>query len=122
DSGSARYERRLCGVTSGLGGRDFGSGGEIGLDGIIQFLLGDGIFLCQRGVAIHVELGLALIRVGPQDLRVSLRKLTISLSKLTFSFSQSRSGLIECRLERTRINLKQQLPFSDERAFRVMLL
>ena len=66
------HDRGLGRLDPGTGGLDLGLSGEIGLDGIIEFLVGDRLLLGQRGVAIHVELGLALIRLGLCELRLGL--------------------------------------------------
>ena len=77
--------------------------------------------LGQRGVAIDVELGLALVRLGLHELRLACRA-GCWPARAALRLCQLALGLIERRLERPRINLKEQLPFPDEGTFRVALL
>src|SRR4030095_336000 len=78
-SGFGRRDRSFGGNDSSLRRLDPGSsrfdlslGGEIGLDGIIKLLVGDGLLLGQRPVAILIELGPALIGVALCQLRLGL--------------------------------------------------
>ena len=48
--------------------------GEIVLRRVVQILLRDGLLLGQRSVAIHIQLGAALIRFRHRDLRLGLRQ------------------------------------------------
>ena len=57
----------------------------------------------ERNIAIYVELGLDLIRLG-------LRELLLSIGELPF-------GLIQRRLESSRIDLKEQLSLLYKGAF-----
>ena len=87
--------------------RHLGLGGKVGLDRIVKVLLGDRPRFGQRRIAIDIELRLALVRFRLQLLRVGLGKLSVCL--------------IENGLERPRIERKEQLSLSDERAFGVVL-
>ena len=77
------------------------------MNGVVEVLLADRLLFGQRRVAIHVELGLDLIRLG-------LRELLLGIGELRF-------GLIQGRLESSRIDLKQQLSLSHKRAFLIGL-
>ena len=66
---------------------DGGLVGQIGLDGVIQFLLADGLGLCQRRVTLHIELGLAefghrLVQRGFVGAIVNLEELIAFFHKL----------------------------------------
>ena len=74
-------DRRLVGL-------ELGQGGEISLDGIVEFFLADGLFTGQRGVAVDVQFG--LLRLG------------LILGKLCPS-------LIEGGLKGAGINLEKQI-------------
>ena len=69
--------------------------GKIGLDGIVERLLRNRLLFGERNVAIYVELGLHLIRLGQRELLLGIGEL--------------RFGLIQRRLESSRINVEQQL-------------
>src|SRR2546422_2998356 len=96
------------------GSRDRGPRGEIGLDGIVEFLGRDGACFCQRRITFDVELGLALIRPGALDAGAGFKQLTSCFCKLPFCPS-------DCRLKRPRINFKEWLTFPDKRTLCVNL-
>ena len=57
---------------SGSGSLDLSLAGEIALDGVIEILIGNGLLLCERRIAIDVELSLALICLGSHKLSLEL--------------------------------------------------
>ncbi len=63
-----------------------------------------------------------MVGLGLLELRPGLQKLRVGLDELTFGARQIAFGLIERRLERPRINLKEQLPFPDKGTLDVVLL
>ena len=72
--------------------------------GVIQILLADGFGLGQGSVFFYVQFALVLVRLRRSELRFSLNELRLCLRQLAL-------GLIERRLERTGIDLKEQLAF-----------
>ncbi len=73
---------------------------QVRLHSVVIFFLADGLVLHQWTVAFYVELRLA--------------QSGLSLGEQTF-------GLVEHRLERTRVNLKQQIAFLDRVALAIVL-
>ncbi len=70
DPGFGRHNRRLRRLDSSVSRFDLRLGHEIGLDGVIEFLVSNGLLLGERSVAIHIELGFALIGLGLCALRL----------------------------------------------------
>ena len=93
----------------------------VGLRGVIEILLRDRLLLGERSVAILIQLRLALIRFGAGQLRLRLRPSRLGLGELRLGLRQLPLRLIDGRLERPGIDLKQQLALADEGAFGVVL-
>ena len=89
---------------------------------VIQILLRDGLLLCERSVAVHIELRPALIGFRHGDLGLGLRQLSLRLLHLPLRLRQLTFGLIQHGLKGPRIDLKQQLALLDESALFVRLL
>ena len=89
--------RLLDGGFHGLN-RRFGS--QVGLDLVIQLALRNRLFLCERRIALNIQLRLPELRLGLCELRPCL---------------------IEQRLEWTRIDVEQHLVFADNLTFPVVL-
>src|SRR5207249_5299744 len=98
-----------------------GSGGHVVLRRVVEILLANGLLLRQRRVAIHIELGPDLICLNYGELRLGLSELRLCLGHLPVGLRELALPLIEDRLKRTGINLKQQLSLLDEGTFRVIL-
>ena len=92
--------RSLCGLHRGLGLR-------LLLNIVVELALGDGTGLGERSIPLDVDL-------GQTELRLRLKHLTLCLGQLAF-------GLIERCLERTRIDLEQDLAFGHLGAFSIIL-
>src|SRR5205085_3279402 len=89
----------------------------------------------ERRVLVHIELRLDLISlrlrelrlrlqeltVGLRHLRLGLRNLRVRLLELSLKLRDLAVGLIQRGLKAAGIDLKQQLPFLDERTFFVIL-
>ena len=98
---------RFCRINLSFGGSDLSLGGNIGLNRIVEILLANRLLFGQWNIAIHVELGLDLIRFG-------LRELLLGIGELRF-------GLIECCLKGSRIDLEQRLALPDVGTFGIVL-
>ncbi len=99
--GDLREAEAQFGLVEGRIGRLYaGFGSEIGLDGIIEFLLTDGALLGERPVPFDIQFGFP--QSGP-------------------GYRQLCFGLGHCRLECTRINFEQQIAFLHRRPFLVIL-
>ena len=87
--------------------RHLGLGSEVGLDGIVQFLLTDGTFLGERRIAGNVQLGLAELRL--RSLKICLRLFQVGAS------------LIKRCAKRPRIYFEESRVFANECAIRIAL-
>ena len=90
------FDRGLGRLHGGVGGSDLRLGGfhlrrrrlhlrlrgRVVLGGVVQILLGDGLLLRERRVAVHIELRAALIRFRHRDLRFGLGQLRARLAQL----------------------------------------
>ena len=108
---------------------------QVALHRVVQLLLADRPALRQRRVARDVELGLALRGLGALDLGFVLDDLRqrlldlglargdlgLGLAQLRFGQGQSGLGLIHSRLERSRIDLEEQVTALDQRALAIVL-
>jgi hypothetical protein len=121
NGGCGHLNLRPRGFHCSFGRLDLSLRGHVGLGGIVEVLLGDGLLLRERDVAVLVELGLGLIRFRHQDLRLCLRELRLRLRALPVGLSQSTESLIERCLERPRIDFEKQLTLGDERTLGVIL-
>ena len=83
-----KLEIQFRALDRGLRGRDCGLGHQAGMLRVNKLLLADGLFLCEGGVALDVEFGFVELGLGLGELA---------------------PGLIQCRLERARINVEQQI-------------
>ena len=84
-SGALVMLRDVFGRVPGIGRLHVRLGREIALDSVIEFLVGDRLLLGERDVAVYVELGFALIRLGLCALRLRLQELTVGLRKQSLS-------------------------------------
>jgi len=75
-------------------------GPEIGLHGVIEFLLANGILFCERRVPRHIYLRLA-------QFRFCLIQIRSGLSKISF-------GLVERGLKGSRVYLEEWSPLPDK--------
>ena len=71
------------------------------------------MLLHERGVAVFVELGSHLICLGQGNLCFGLQKLRLCLRQLSVGLRELPQRVIERRLKRARINLKEQLVLPD---------
>ena len=83
----------------------------------VQILLGNRVLLRERGVAVFVELRLALVRLGARQLRLGLLILRLGLSQLAVRLRELPARLIRRRLKRSRIDFEKQLTLFNEGAF-----
>ena len=90
-----------------MGRSHCGFRGEVVLSGVVEILLARRLLLRQRSVTFHIELGADLNGFGIGKLRLSLSKLSL--------------GLVESCLKGPGINLKEELPLVDKRAFFIVL-
>ena len=93
----------------------------VGLPGVVQILLCDGLLLGQWNVAILVHLRLALVGFRARELRLCLNQSGSGLRQLCLGLRQLSDCLIGRGLQRPRVDLKQQLSFADEGTFGVVL-
>ena len=113
DCGLAGLNLSLRSSNGCLGGLYLGLICKIRLRCVVEILLADGISLCQRSVLLYIELALELVRLSCRKLRLVLNQLRLRLRQLALC-------LIECRLEWTRIDLKEKLSLADERSFLIV--
>ena len=81
---------------------------EVGLDCVIQLLLASSAFFSKRHVARHIDLSLAKLGLGPLENPVCLLEACLTL--------------VEGRLKRARIYLKEKRTFLGIRAIDMVLL
>ncbi len=79
----------------------------LGLNVVIQLALRDGVNLRERRIALHIDLRQA--------------ELGLRLGELTFRLRELSLRLFESGLERSRINLKENVALVYGRAFAVVL-
>src|SRR5260370_39560694 len=75
----------------------------------------------ERGIAVFIELRLALVCFGARQLRFRLLILRLSLRQLAVRLGQLSPRLVRRSLKWARIDLEKQLALLDERAFRIVL-
>jgi hypothetical protein len=115
DLGSGRFNLRLRGLHLSLRR-------HVILRGVVHVLLGDGLLFRQWGVPVDIELGSYLIGFRYGQLCFGLREPCLGLRQLPVGLCELALALLDNGLERPRIDLKKQLPFLYEGAFRVVLL
>ena len=102
-----RFDSRFAGLDLRFRGGYRGLGGRVVLNGVVEILLTGGLFLSQGSVPVDVQLGSALHGLGVRQHGLGLRQLSL--------------GLVKRGLKGARINLEEQLPFLNGRAFLVAL-
>ena len=121
-AGGGSCDLRLGGFYLSSCGLKLRLGRQVVLRGVVEILLGDGLLLGERGVAVDVELNAALIGLRYGHLRFRLGKLRLRLLQLALSLRELALRLIQRCLEGPRIDLKQQLAFANEGALGIGLL
>ena len=97
-------------------------GSHVVLRSIIQILLGNSFLLGEGSIALDVELRAALIGFRDRHSGFSLRQLRVRLRQLPLGLRKLPACLIQCRLERTRVDLEEKLAFLHESALYVSLV
>ena len=115
DRGRGRCTAASRGLDLGLGRLHPGLGrrrpapcSQIGLGGVIEVLLGDGLLFGERDVTVLIELGFVLIRFGLESCasdwtRLGLGGCALACASCPWDCSRGLKG--------PRIDLEQQLPF-----------
>ena len=94
---------------------------QVVLIGVVDFLLRHRLLLCERGVAVGIELRAVLIRFGTAQIGTRLDQARLGLRELSVGLGKLAQGLIDGCLKRAGIDLKEHLVFPDEGALDVIL-
>jgi hypothetical protein len=92
---AARLDLRFGGFDTSFRGFDLGSGGDVIMHGVVEFLLGDRLLFCEGRVFVYVHLCSSPIRHRLGELGSSLHQLRVSLRQLPFGLCELSIRLIE---------------------------